>query len=403
MLNKNNERELAYLVRVDGISPMDADRLECAHIGGWNCVVGKGEFRPGNIAVFFEIDSKLPDVEPFSSMYFLSQKKFKIKSQKIRGVISQGLLVPVFMFGWKENVDGSVYLPKEKKFIYVDDETRFLTQKLKITYAVAEDNVRKAKAPDRSKEIARRYPNFFSKPVVRKLMRHDWFRKAVVLCVPMPKRRDKFPTHIAPRTDVERIQNMMWVFEGKQTYVATEKVDGTSCSVMVERKPFNRLKYYVCSRNVVFEDRNQECFYDSNVYFEAYEKYNLKEIITRILKDYKLKNLAIQMEVYGKDIQKREYSINDHRIAVFHLVSNGIKFPMYETVALCEKYGLPHVAIVDDNYILPDTIEELQEFVEGAPSEIDGGMREGIVFYDKKTGQQYFKFVSPNYLLSYHS
>ena len=100
MLNKNNERELAYLVIVDAITPMNADRLECAHVGGWHCVVGKGEFKPGDLAVYFEIDSQLPDVEPFSSMEFLKSKNFKIKTQKIRGEYSQGLLMPVSAFGW---------------------------------------------------------------------------------------------------------------------------------------------------------------------------------------------------------------------------------------------------------------------------------------------------------------
>ena len=90
-------------------------------------------------------------------------------------------------------------------------------------------------------------------------------------------------------------------------------------------------------------------------------------------------------------------------MAVFHIVSNGIKFSMDKTIEICEKYKLPHVPIVDDNYILPDTIEELQTYVEGAQSMIDGKPREGIVFYDKETGQQYFKFVSPNFLMKYHS
>ena len=62
MLNENNERELAYLVRVDAITPMNADRLECAHVSGWHCVVGKGEFHVGDPAVYFEIDAQLAEL-----------------------------------------------------------------------------------------------------------------------------------------------------------------------------------------------------------------------------------------------------------------------------------------------------------------------------------------------------
>ena len=76
---------------------------------------------------------------------------------------------------------------------------------------------------------------------------------------------------------------------------------------------------------------------------------------------------------------------------------------MEKVVEICEKYDIPHVPILNTNYILPDTLEELQNYVEGENSKIDGLPKEGIVFYDKKTGQQYFKFVSPEFLIKYHN
>ena len=172
---------------------------------------------------------------------------------------------------------------------------------------------------------------------------------------------------------------------------------------MAERGRFGKIKYYVCSRNVVFDAPDAPCFYNSNIYFEAWNKYNLKKIITQILNDYNLPNVAIQAEVYGEGVQKRDYSTKEHQMAVFHIVSNGVKYPMDKVVEICEKYGLPHVPIVDSNYVFPDTIEELQEYVEGTPSMIDGKPREGIVFYDKETGQRYVKFVSPSFLLKFHN
>ena len=110
------------------------------------------------------------------------------------------------------------------------------------------------------------------------------------------------------------------------------------------------------------------------------------------------------MEVFGDNIQKRNYSMKkgEHQIRVFHIVSNNVKFSMDEVAKICEKYGLPCVPIVDDNYKLPNTIEELQAFVESEGSRIDGLPREGIVFYDKETGHEYFKFVSPEFLIKYH-
>ena len=109
------------------------------------------------------------------------------------------------------------------------------------------------------------------------------------------------------------------------------------------------------------------------------------------------------MEVYGNKVQRRDYSLKEHQAMVFHIVSNGIKMPMDKVVEICEKYDIPHVPIVDDNFIFPDTLEELQQFVEGEGSKIDGKPREGIVFYDKETGQKYTKFVSPEFLLKFHN
>ena len=74
---------------------------------------------------------------------------------------------------------------------------------------------------------------------------------------------------------------------------------------------------------------------------------------------------------------------------------------MDKVVEICTKYDLPHVPIINYNYILPNTLDELQEFTEKYSSILDNKEKEGIVFYDV-TGQKYFKFVSPNFLMKYH-
>lgn len=408
MLNKDGVRELAYVVTIDNIESIPGyDRVEWATVGGWKVIVQKGQFNIGDPAIYFEIDSKVPsDKECFA---FLEKRHYKVKTLKMCKVISQGLLMHAEDFGWKiesaQFCGGVCYIVDDEGKQHFDcDESRFLTQKLGVTYADAEDNQRKAPSMDKYKKMAQRHPNIFKKSWARWLMKREWGRK--VMFVFFGKKKDKknsWPSHIAAKTDVERIQNEIWLLKDKKPFVATEKVDGSSFSAMAEHGKFGKIKYYVCSRNVVFDSADAPCFYDSNIYFEAWNKYNLKEIITQILNDYNLPNVAIQAEVYGEGVQKRDYSTKEHQMAVFHIVSNGVKFPMDKTVEICEKYGLPHVPIVNDNYIFPDTIEELQEYVESEQSYIDGKPREGIVFYDKETGQQYVKFVSPNYLIKFHS
>lgn len=410
MLNKDNQRELVYVVRVDNVTPIEGyDRVELAHVGGWTIVVGKGEFEPGCSAVYFEIDSKLPEVKPFTDMEFLVKKKYKIKTQKMCKSFSQGLLMSAANFGWDVQVElvggarTEVIIDDEGKAHYPDDESRFLTEKLGVKYYVAEDNMRKAKKVDKYQRMSQRLGKKAARPLYKWLYKRDWGK--VLLFAIYGKSGDKshkWPSHICAKTDVDRLQNMIYLLNDKQPYVATEKVDGSSCTFAAERGRFGRIDYYVCSRNVVFKDENQKCYYDSNIYFEAYEKYNIKNIITKMLNDLNLPNLAIQCEVYGEGVQRRDYSTKEHQIAVFHIVSNGIKMPMEKVAFLCEKYGLPHVPILDTNYVFPNTIEEVQSYVESARSKIDGKAREGIVFYDKQTGQTYTKFVSPEYLMKYH-
>ena len=211
MLNKDGVRELAYLVRVDAITAMDADRLECAHVGGWKCVVGKGELKEGDVAVYFEIDSKLPEVAPFNEMEFLKSKHYAIKSQKIRGVVSQGLLMPVSAFGWTAypaaNIDEPCVKDEEGKYHYLGTEEIFLTKKLGVTYAVSEDNARKAASGDKYKAMAQRKPNVFKKKWARWMMKREWGRKIMFLV--FGRKRDKkngWPAWVK-KTDEERVQN----------------------------------------------------------------------------------------------------------------------------------------------------------------------------------------------------
>ncbi len=404
MLNSKQERELAYIVIIDGIEPIPGyDRVEHAIVGGWRVIVQKGQFNVGDPAIYFEIDSRVPsDKECFA---FLEKRHYKVKTLKMCKTLSQGLLMHAEDFGWHIGLNCEVMMIYDgEEWHNPLDESRFLTKKLGVTYADEEDNQRKAPTVDKYKKMAARHPEIFKKSWAKWMMKHNFGRKVMFFF--FGKKKDKkngWPSHIAQKTDVERINNCIWLLNDKQPYVASEKVDGSSFSAMAERGHFGKIKYYVCSRNVVFDSPNAECFYNTNIYFEAWNKYNLKEIITKILNDYNLPNIAIQAEVYGNDIQKRDYSIKEHKIAVFHIVSNCVKFPMDKVVEICEKYGLPHVPIVDDNYIFPDTIEELQEYVESEPSKIDGLARGGIVFYDKATGAQYVKFVSPNFLMKYHS
>lgn len=389
MLNEKKERELAYVVKVDEIRPIEgADRVEVAIVNGWHIMVRKDQFKPGDLAVYFEIDSKVPAEEPFM---FLEPKHFKIKTQKyFKGtVISQGLLMGFEDFGW------------EKDAYKLGD---FLTQKLKVTYAVEEDNARKASSVDKYKKMAQRHGKLFSHQPFRWLMRRTWGKKILFLF--FGKTSDKktgWPAWVA-KTDEERVENMPWIFDNKSPFVATEKIDGTSTTFTMKRGKFGKNDFYVCSRNVVFDKPDKNCFYDTNVYIEMAEKYDIEKILESILTDDPtLDWVTLQGETYGAGIQKRDYGLKEHRFAGFNFItSKEGRWDSVRAAKFMTQYNIPWVPILDENYILPDTIEELRAFSHSECSRIDGVIKEGIVFRSQD-GSMSFKCVDPEFLMKYHA
>lgn len=392
MLNKNNERELAYVVRINDIKPIQgSDNCECAVVNGWNVMVRKNTLKPGDLAVYFEIDSKLDITKP--EFAFLISKKGHIKTQKYTfggkgSFLSQGLLMPFSDFGWEND--------KYK-------EGTFLTKELGITYYEPEDNARKSNSGvDKYKKMAQRNGKLFSKQPFRWLMKRDWGRK--ILFVFFGKKRDKrgWPAWVA-KTDEERIQNIQYILQDKEPWIATEKIDGTSTTFTIKRKPFGKFDFYICSRNVVFDKPDKVCFYDTNVYVEMAVKYKIEEVLTKLMKTvYKDEEwITLQGETYGKGIQKRDYNLQWHNFMGFNFItaSKG-RMNSKEAADMFLKYGIPWVPILDENFILPDTVEELLDYATGT-SVIDGGMREGVVFRSQD-GVKSFKAVSNEFLLKYH-
>ena len=411
MLNAKNERELCYVVRVDEIKPIEGrDRVECAVVGGWTIMVRKGQFQPGSLGIYFEIDSQVPEKEPFM---FLEAKKFKIKTQKYKTpdgqFWSQGLLMGAEDFGWttaerESDTCSTCIVDSDGVAHYVDDESRFLTKQLNVIYAVVEDNSRKAGSADKYKKMAQRNGKLFAHQPFRWLMRHEWGKK--LLFVFFGKKKDKkggWPEWVA-KTDEERVQNMPWILADKSEWIATEKIDGTSTTFTMKRgKRRNQYDFYICSRNVVFDKPDKQCFYDSNVYVEMAEKYNVESVLRQILENRPdLDWVTLQGETYGAGIQKRDYSLKDHDFVGFNFITSASgRWNSIDAKNLMNGFGIPWVPIVDEHFVLPDTVDELLTIATDK-SVIDGGMREGLVFRSQD-GAKSFKAVSNEFLMKYHN
>lgn len=88
------ERKLASVQRIVELTPIEgADRIEEATVMGWSVVVKKGEFEEGDLCVFFEVDSTLPKEAPWAA--FMDTRRFRVKTIRLRKVLSQGLALPL--------------------------------------------------------------------------------------------------------------------------------------------------------------------------------------------------------------------------------------------------------------------------------------------------------------------
>lgn len=414
MLNAQGQRELAYVVKIDEIYPIEgADRVELAAVGGWRIMVQKNQFKPGDPAIYFEIDSKVPETEPFK---FLEPKHYKIKTQKyFKGtVISSGLLMHAEDFGWTVEKDafGTLFIKDDKgKSHFIEDESRFLTAALGVTYAEAGDNARKGAAVDKYKKMAQRYPHLFSHQPFRWLMRRTWGKK--LLFIFFGRKRDKktgFPTHFpyVKRTDQERCENMIWVLNDKTPFIVTEKCDGSSGTYILERKYFNHFEFYVCSRNVRQLTPNQKSFYDENYYWECAIKYDIENKLKDYLKKHKnLKYVCWQGEVCAPKIQNNPHGLSETHLFCFHMIdSEKGKYDIREAKKIWDEYNMESVPIITDSYILPDDFEDFKKSSEGyySPIVCEGKInkeREGYVYYKTTNPDFSFKNVSRSYLLKH--
>jgi len=89
-------RKLASVQEIKAIMPIDgADFIEQAQVLGWSMVVKRGEFKAGDHAIMFEIDSVLPDQPVFE---FMRASKFRVRTKRMKRVLAQGLCLPLSAF-----------------------------------------------------------------------------------------------------------------------------------------------------------------------------------------------------------------------------------------------------------------------------------------------------------------
>lgn len=386
----DGRRALAYTARCGAIEKIEgADNIELMSVLGWKVITKIGEFHEGDLCVYFEIDSKLPEKE-WSE--FMAPKHYKVKTMRLGKfkVISQGLALPVTAFG--------VDIPNEEG---VD-----VTELLGVTYAVEEDNMRKSKPnPDaKYNSMAARHKNVFKQKWARWLMKREWGRKLMFAIFGKKKDNPRgWPTHFKyiHKTDEERCENIPWVLKIEDPLVVTEKLDGTSCTYILEKKSKgkNKFEFYVLSRNIRQQDENQKTYHDHNIYWDLAFKYDIENK----LKDYLVSHpnmdyVCIQGEGVGS-VQGNPLKLEEDDLYVFNFITSDMgRLPSTTAQVIIEGMGLKFVPILDAQYQMPDNMEEFKKYADGKSAVNPKVKREGVVIRNPRDDFS-FKNVSREYLL----
>lgn len=361
-------RKLASIKQINRIvSIPNKDRIELAYVDGWQVIVRKSEFNVGDKCVYIEIDSVLPDIPEFD---FLRSKNFVIKTMKMGGVISQGICFPMSILDKYGNHD------------YKIDED--VTNILGVTQYAKTMDIEVKKDNDK-KEFK----------IVKFLKRFKWFRNLIGIFRDSSK---DFPNFIS-KTDEIRIQNIPNILENKdEKYIATEKIDGQSGTFCLIKRRFyvpflqKKYEYRVCSRNYRIKKR------DNSAFWSVSDKYEIEKSLQKIIQGNEW--VTIQGECIAPNVQGNKYNVKSADLYVFNVIFPHGRLDSITAKTMCENVGLKFVPIIEADYTLPDTVEEVLSYAHGK-SAIGDNLREGIVFRDK-LGQKSFKAVDPLFLLNYN-
>ena len=300
---------------------------------------------------------------------------------------------------------------------FAEDESRFVTELLKVTYYVAEDNSRKSNKLDpnaalnralaRHPKIAKKYGKFIKNHKAARGLFMLFFGKKKISDTAFPT---KFP--YIKKTDQERCENMTWVLNDKTPFIVTQKCDGSSGTYILARthKVFGKkFEFYVCSRNVRQLTPDQKSFYEDNYYWECAIKYDIETKLKDYLEKHpELDYVCWQGEVCAPSIQSNPHGLTETHLFCFHMIDSVKgKYDMREAIKIWKDYGMETVPVVDENYILPDDFESFKLSADGFydASVCEGKTkqtREGFVYYKTTDPAFSFKNVSRTYLLKHN-
>jgi len=340
------ERKLATIRKISELRGIEgADKIELAIVDGWQVVVAKDvEHKVGNKVVYCEIDSFLPIRDEFEFLRKSSYKKmgdqegFRLKTIKLRGQVSQGLILPIDVLPLTQFASA-----------YDLPEGMDVTEMLGIVK--------------------------YEPPIPAELA---------------GKVKGGFPSFLH-KTDEERVQNLVkeygeWKYQSKHKFYVTEKLDGSSATYYINNGEFG-----VCSRNLELLET------EGNTFWKVARELDLENKMKSLGK-----NICFQGELIGEGIQGNPYKIKGQTVRFYtgFDIDKRERIPFVNFAVTLQDLSLDIVPVLNEEYgfMLPETVEDMLKYAEGKSVLNANTEREGVVVRSMD-GTISFKAISNKFLL----
>lgn len=333
-------RHLATIRKISATVPIvGVDKICTYIIDGWRVVDSIGKYKVSDLVVYCEVDSFIPTtVAPFLTKPEHFPKEYNgVQGERLKTIRLRGQL------------SQGLILPLSTLDPFVESDLSYLPIGTDVTEIL---NIQKWEVPEAAGTV----------------------RQA----------KGSFPLFLR-KTDQERVQNLVRDIAARagETFEVTIKVDGSSLTAYHYNGELG-----VCSRNLNLKE------VEGSAFWNIVKK---EQILDKIISTGR--NLAVQGELLAPNIQANHEKVvkpEFHCFSVFDIDAQTYLLPG-ERVELCKQLNIPHVPIVDSNFVLNHTVNQLLEMAEGKGMN-KGVKREGLVF-KSNTSQFSFKAISNSYLL----
>ena len=333
-------RKLATIQKIADVQPIEgADKICKYKVNGWWVVDQVGKYDVDELVIYCEVDSYLPIKPEFEFLRKSSYKKMPDGTEgfRLKTIRLRGQVSQGLLLRW------DTLLMKDCE-----------------SYPLAEGE-------DVSDHLG----------IVK-------YEPPIPACL-SGQVKGNFPAFLN-KTDEERIQNLSDVYSiwKSNVFYVTEKLDGSSMTCYIKDGEFG-----VCSRNMNLAET------EGNAFWQAARSAKIEERLR--YKGYD--NICIQGELLAPGVQGNKYKVSKPELRVFNVfdIATGEYFSKDDMKDFCWKMELNTVPILDEQFLLPDSIEDLLKYAEGK-SELADVEREGVVI--RTDGKKIsFKVISNKFLL----